>query len=137
MENEGIVSIWLGNFPDDEALWEYASETHFGDNGKVISTPFSRDFFGGEYYPFDTDFWERAVVEPSNDLAKLAEPFSYGDTFKVGRIKLNKTYNAVILVYDFEYEPEKIPANAAVEFIAAVPYDNSDPFIEELINNKE
>ncbi|MDE7231177.1 MAG: immunity 22 family protein [Oscillospiraceae bacterium] len=137
MEQEGYVSIWLGNFPDNDALWEYASESHYDDDGNAISTPFGRDFFDGEYYPFDTDFWEREVVEPSNDLAKLVEPFSYGDTFEVAGIKLDKTYNAVILVYDFEYEPEKIPADAAVEFIAAVPYDNSDPFIEELINNKE
>ena len=137
MEHEGYVSIWLGNFPDDDTLWKYASETYFDEDDNVIPTSFSMDFFGGEYYPFDTDFWERAVVEPSDDLAKLVEPFSYGDTFEVGGIKLNKTYNAVILVYDFEYEPEKITAYASVEFIAAVPYDNSDPFIEELINNKE
>lgn len=123
MKQEGYVSIWLGNFPDDKALWEYASETHYDDDGNALSTPFSRDFFGGKYYPFDTDFWERAVVEPSNDLAKLVESFSYGDTFEVDGITLKKTYNAVILVYDFEYKQDKIPANAAVEFIAAVPYE--------------
>lgn len=124
MEQKGYVSIWLGNFPDNDALWKYASETHFDENDNVIPTPFGTDFFGGEYYPFDTDFWEREVVEPSNDLVKLVEPFSYGDTFEVDGITLNKTYNAVILVYDFEYESDGTPANAAVEFIAAVPYEN-------------
>ncbi len=125
MEREGYVSIWLGNFPDDNALLKYASETHFDKNDNVIPTPFSTDFFGGKYYPFDTDFWERAVVKPSNDLAKLVEPFSYGDTFEVDGIKLNKTYNAVILVYDFEYEPTA-SINVQVDFIAAVPYENCD-----------
>ena len=125
MEQKGYVSIWLGNFPDNDALWEYASEPHYDDDGNALPTPFCRDFFGGEYYPFDTDFWEREVVEPSNDLAKLVEPFSYGDTFEVDGITLNKTYNAVILVYDFEYEPIAL-TNAAVEFIAAVPYETRD-----------
>lgn len=126
MEQKGYVSIWLGTFPDNDALWEYASEPRYDDDGNALSTPFCGDFFGGEYYPFDTDFWEREVVEPSNELAKLVEPFSYGDTFEVDGITLNKTYNAVILVYDFEYEPDRFPANAAVEFIAAVPYENRD-----------
>ena len=103
MENEGYVSIWLGNFPDDNSLCEYASETHFDKNDNVVPPPFSEDFFDGGYYPFDTDFWERAVVEPSDNLAKLVEPFSYGDTFDVAGIMLGKTYNAVILVYDYEY----------------------------------
>lgn len=126
MEQKGYVSIWLGNFPDNDTLWEYASEPHYDDDGNALPTLFCRDFFGGEYYPFDTDFWEREVVEPSNDLAKLVEPFSYGDTFEVDGITLNKTYNAVILIYDFEYKQDKIPANAAVEFIAAVPYETRD-----------
>lgn len=126
MEQKGYVSIWLGNFPDNDTLWEYASEQHYDDDGNALSTPFCRDFFGGEYYPFDTDFWEREVVEPSNELAKLVEPFSYGDTFEVDGITLNKTYNAVILAYDFEYDPTGIQANAAVEFIAAVQYENLD-----------
>ncbi len=131
MEREGYVSIWLGNFPDDSALMEYAAEDcveYDEDDGSGIERPsqFSKDFFGGMIWAFDPDFWEREVVGSSSDIAELVSPFSYGDTFDVENIVLDRVYNAVILVYDYEYEPKANPANAPVEFIAAVPYENLD-----------
>ena len=77
-------------------------------------------------WAFDPDFWERAVVGSSSDIAELVSPFSYGDTFDVENIVLDRVYNAVILVYDYEYEPKEDPASAPVDFIAAVPYKNLD-----------
>ena len=64
MEREGYVSIWLGNFPDDSALMEYAAEDcveYDEDDGSGIERPsqFSNDFFGGMIWAFDPDFWER------------------------------------------------------------------------------
>lgn len=125
MEKEGYVSIWLGNFPDDEALMEYAAEDCRDDDDEYPSQ-FSKDFFNGEIWAFDPDFWERGIVEPSDDLAELVEQFSYGETFEVENIKLNQSYNAVILVYDFKYETSEKTIDAPVKFIAAVPYENLD-----------
>lgn len=82
----------------------------------------SQGIFDGEIRDFDPDFWERGIVEPSNDLSELVEPFSYGETFEVENIKLNKSYNTVI----YKYEISKEHINAPVEFIAAVPYENLD-----------
>lgn len=87
---------------------------------------FQRIFFNGEIWAFDPDFWERGIVEPSDDLAELVEQFSYGETFEVENIKLNQSYNAVILVYDFKYETSEKTIDAPVKFIAAVPYENLD-----------
>lgn len=125
MEEEGIVSIWLGNFSDENALITYAAEEGRINGAEVVSQ-FSKDFFNGEMWAFDPDFFERAVVKPSNNISKLVKPFSYGETFEVDNIKLNKSYNAVILVYDYKYEVQNKPVNAPVEFIAAVPYENLD-----------
>lgn len=125
MEKEGYVSIWLGNFPDDKALMAYAAEE--SREGKIeYVSKFSKDFFDGEMWAFDPDFYERAVVESSDNIAELVEPFSYGETFEVDDIKLDKSYNAVILVYDYKYEMPKKCINAPVDFIAAVPYENLD-----------
>lgn len=126
MKHEGYVSIWLGNFADDEALMEYAGEDGYDSDDNEVPSQFTKDFFGGKIWSFDPDFWERAVVETSDDISELVSPFSYGDTFDVGKIVLDRLYNAVILVYDYEYVPTKNPESAPVEFIAAVPYQNLD-----------
>ena len=130
MECEGYVSIWLGNFSNEDALLEYAAEDRVEDedDGEEVEYPsrFSEDFFEGEVWAFDSDFWERACVEPSDDLAALVKPFSYGETFDVSGIKLDKKYNSVILIYNFKYEPAKAPAKAPVKFIATVTYEGDD-----------
>ena len=126
MEEEGYVSIWLGNFKDDAALMAYADEDRRDKNGSAIPSQFIVDFFDGKIWSFDPDFWERGVAEPSEYLAELVYPFSYGNTFDVENIVLNKAYNAVILVYDLKYEPSERSISAPVEFIAAVQYEKDD-----------
>ncbi len=48
MEREGYVSIWLGNFADDDALMEYAGEDGYDKDGNESPSRFTADFFGGE-----------------------------------------------------------------------------------------
>lgn len=123
MECEGYVSIWLGSFRDSEELMEYASEDYMEEDETECPSQFTRDFFDGKIWAFDPDFWERDIVEPSDNLAELAAPFSYGESFDVKNVILNRKYNAVILVYDFKYEMAEKPADAPVEFVAAVRYE--------------
>ena len=126
MEEDGYVSIWLGNFEDDAALMAYADDDRRDENGSAIPSQFTVDFFDGKIWSFDPDFWERGVTELSDNIAELVCPFAYGDTFEVENIALNKAYNAVILVYDYKYEPSESSVNATVEFIAAVQYEKED-----------
>ncbi|MDE7399859.1 MAG: immunity 22 family protein [Oscillospiraceae bacterium] len=121
MEHEGFVSIWLGNFVALNDLMEYAADDTFDEDGNNIPSRFASDFFDVEKQAFDPDFFELGVCEPSDSLLELVNEFSYGDSFVVEGIKLKKTYNAVILVYDFKYV-SKSGINAPVDFIAAVPY---------------
>ena len=57
MEEEGIVSIWLGNFENQDALTAYA-EARFqrDENGEPVSS-FTQDFFNG---PSGGDHGQRA-----------------------------------------------------------------------------
>lgn len=118
MGEDGIVSIWLGNFSDDGALLEYA------DDVGTQPSQFLQDFFDGDLTPFNMELWERAVVKPSDNIAEIVKTASYGETFEIDGIKLNKTYNAAILVYNYHFEALKTTIDAPVEFIAAVRYDN-------------
>lgn len=129
MEQEGMVSVWAGMFETEEALMAYAAEEGFDREGNALISPFNRDFFGGsDVWPFDPDFWERDIVEPTSDPEALVCPFSEGtaigpalkELFPQG---LERACNAAILVYDFQYdESEYAPnPNAPVRFLAAVP----------------
>ena len=131
MEQEGIVSVWAGVFESEAALLAYAAEEGYDDTENPMISPFNRDFFGGEeLWPFDPDFWERAMVVPTTDAAALVYPFSEGLTigealkehFPQG---LERPCNAAILVYNYQYEAEENDFNpdAPVTFLGAVPYD--------------
>ena len=131
MEQEGIVSVWVGFFENEDILMSYAAEEGYDSEGKPEISPFNQDFFGGEdLWPFDPDFWERALVKTTTDVEALVEPFSGGVTIGEGLKKLfpqglEKPCNAVILVYNYEYDPEESAPNpnAPVTFLGAVPYD--------------
>ena len=131
MEQEGIVSVWVGFFENEDILMAYAAEEGYDSEGKPEISPFNQDFFGGEdLWPFDPDFWERALVETTSDVEALVEPFSEGVTIGEGLKELfpqglEKPCNAAILVYNYEYDPEEsVPnPNAPVTFLGAVPYD--------------
>ena len=81
MEQEGIVSVWVGFFENEDLLMAYAAEEGYDSEDNPQISPFNRDFFGGEgLWPFDPDFWERDLVDTTTDVAALVEPFSEGVT---------------------------------------------------------
>ena len=133
MERDGIVSVWAGIFETDIALMEYANEMNisFDSEGTETVSAFSRDFFDGtDAWPFDTDFWERSLHEFTDDPEVLVLPFSEGTAIGPALKRhfphgLEKTYNAAILVYNYEYDYDEYVRNpsAPVTFLAAVPYD--------------
>ena len=131
MEEEGRVSVWAGMFENEESLMAYAAEDYYDDEDNEILSPFNKDFFDGTIWPFDPDFWERGLIEPTADPKALVFDFSYGgsvgaalkERFPQG---LDESYNAVILVYDYRYDGTAYNPSAPVRFLAAVPYEKSD-----------
>ena len=123
-DNEGWVSVWVGNFTDYETLDGYLSTDYDGVPEDSFlpenrNRPFEeelREHFNGETFcqfeydfglTFDEDFREAQVLpRPARDLEELI-PFSestgfvplireqYGDTLPA--------YNAALALYNFRY----------------------------------
>lgn len=129
MDEIGIVSIWLGNFENQEELTSYA-EARFqrDENGEAVLS-FTQDFFNGDLWPFEPDFFDYAMTTASTDPATVAEPLgeavseALAEQYPKG---LDQTYNAIIVVYDYLFEGSRYVPGAPVRFIGSLPYFKED-----------
>lgn len=123
MEKKGIVSLWLGNVENKAQLDSYV-ELKYDDEGESIPSEFLLDY-QIDMDDIDEDFVEKAVLDKKYDsFASLLEGASYEEKVIPTLIKeynIGKNYNAVILLYNFEYEGEMI-ASHNFDFIASVSY---------------
>lgn len=123
MEKQGWVSIWLGNFNNKNSIGEYVDLT-YDEDGESMSSQFFRDF-KIDMDETDEDTIEKAVHKnSSNDFLVLLDGCSYEEIIipKVKGIDLKKSYNAVVLIYNFEYNHE-ISSNSDFDFIATTNYE--------------
>ncbi|WP_186580514.1 immunity 22 family protein [Aquibacillus kalidii] len=124
MEKQGWVSIWLGNINDEDSIGEYADLT-YDEDGESVPSQFFIDF-NIDMDETDEDTIEKAVYKnSSSDISALLDGCSYEEIVipKIQKsINLNKSYNAVILIYNFEYKNE-ISSTDAFDFIAATNYE--------------
>lgn len=123
MEKQGWVSIWLGNFKEENSIREYVDLT-YDEDGESIPSQFFIDF------NIDMDEIDEATIEKvvyensSSDISTLLGGCSYEEIIipKIKKsINLKRSYNAVILIYNFEYNNE-ITSTGAFNFIAATNY---------------
>lgn len=126
MEEEGIVSIWLGNFEDQETLRFYA-ENRFQKNEEGETVPsFTQDFFNGELWPFEPEVFDYELIgAASSDPAVVAAPL--GETMAAALADLyprglDQSYNAILAVYDYQFEGSLYVPGAPVRFAASIPY---------------
>lgn len=126
MEEEGIVSIWLGNFENQDALTAYA-EARFqkDENGESVSS-FTQDFFNGDLWPFEPDVFDYELIgAASADPAVVAAPLgetmaaALADLYPKG---LDQPYNAILVVYDYVFEGSRYVPGAPARFAASIPY---------------
>ena len=124
MQKEGKVSLWLGNFNNEKTFREFM-EIKYTDDGDSIPSKFKKQF-KIDYYDIDLseiDYME----EKSNDLEVLLEGFS-NDYEIIPKLKENydgNMYNSIVLLYDFEYDSNKINyknENNILDFIGCVDY---------------
>ncbi|WP_166000872.1 immunity 22 family protein [Bacillus sp. Cs-700] len=124
MEKQGWVSIWLGNIKNEDLIDEYVDLT-YDEDGDSIPSPFFIDF-NIDIDETDEDTIEKAIYKSSHkDLCFLLEGCSYDDMIipKIKkRVNLLKSYNAIILIYNFYYNNE-IRSADAFDFIAAISYE--------------
>lgn len=124
MEKQGWVSIWLGNIKEEDSIGDYVDLTYDEDGGSVPSKFFVD--FNIDMDETDEDTIEKAVYKnSSSDIFTLLDGCSY-EEFIIPKVKksidLKKSYNAVILIYNFEYNNE-ITSIDAFEFIATTNYE--------------
>ncbi len=126
MEEEGIVSIWLGNFDTQEALTAYA-EARFKQNedGENVQS-FTQDFFNGDLWPFEPEVFDYELnAAASTDPAEIAEPLgevlaqALAEQYPNG---FDQPYNAIIAVYDYQFEGSCYVPGAPVRFVASLSY---------------
>lgn len=124
MEKQGWVSIWLGNINDEDSIGEYVDLT-YDEDGESVPSQFFIDF-NIDMDETDEDTIEKAVYKNnSSDISALLDGCSYEEIVipKIQKsINLKKSYNAVILIYNFEYKNE-ISSADAFDFIAATNYE--------------
>jgi hypothetical protein len=120
---EQVVTLWLGTFKSREDFYKYVYVAYTED-GDSIASQFEQDF-DIEYY--DRDTVEKDWVETmETDLYVLLEGFSYDNQIIQQFNKPEKSYNSIILVYDFEYKRDihKIDTqNYSIEMIGSARYD--------------
>ena len=126
MEKQGWVSVWLGNIKNEDSIDEYVDLT-YDEDGDSIPSPFFIDF-NIDKDETDEDTIEKAVYKSSHkDLSFLLEGCSYDEMIipKIKkRVNLLKSYNAIILIYNFYYNNE-IRSAGVFDFIAAINYEDS------------
>ncbi|WP_350300035.1 immunity 22 family protein [Peribacillus frigoritolerans] len=122
MEKQGLVSIWLGNIKNENSIEEYV-DVKYDEDGESVPSKFFMDF-NIDMDDTDEDFIEKEVLENSNDISILLEGCSYEEII-IPKIKkhfnLTKSYNAVILIYNFEYD-NKINSIGEFDFITSISY---------------
>ncbi len=110
MEND--VSLWLGNFSSEDDLEEYM-DVKYTKDGDSVPSQFEKDFKLGYY---DRDLIEKDWIEVAeNNIHDLLIDFSYDNQlipqFKV----IQKKYNTIILIYNYDYKQEKSFLNTTVK----------------------
>ncbi|RAS72843.1 immunity 22 family protein [Priestia endophytica] len=124
MEKQGSVSIWLGNVKRKEDLEKYVA-LKYDEDGDSLPSLFFRDFHIN-HYETDEDFFEVEWLEESNkNISKLLEGISYEEII-IPKVKqyseLNKTYNSIILIYNFAYSGE-VHSSGKFDFILDTTYN--------------
>lgn len=124
MEKQGWVSIWLGNIKEEDSIGDYVDLT-YDEDGESVPSKFFIDF-NIDMDETNEDTIEKAVYKKSSsDISTLLAGCSYEEIIipKINkRIDLKKSYNAVILIYNFEYNNE-ITSTNAFDFITATNYE--------------
>jgi hypothetical protein len=123
MEKQGWVSIWFGNIKAEDSLEKYVDLT-YDEEGESVPSKFFIDF-NIDMDETDEDTIEKTVYKNgSSDIATLLNGCSY-EKMIIPKVKKNmdlkKTYNAVILIYNFGYNNE-ITSSGAFDFIIATKY---------------
>ena len=119
MEQEGFVSLWVGNVQSSEEL-DRLLTVSYSDEGDFIPSIFAKHFEVRRYDDAvrEAEYYEEA----SKDLNQLLEGFSYDDEIApkfntLVQEELPNGINAVILLYNFRYTGEIVEATIQSNYL--------------------
>ncbi|MCP1161275.1 immunity 22 family protein [Bacillus infantis] len=124
MEQEGYVSLWVGEFKSDKDLQNYLSIS-YNQDGDAIPSKFEKDF-NIDYY--DEDFREAEYFDrEQNKLPILLEGCSYDNIVIPNFVEthgeiLSYIVNSIILLYNFQYSEKAHKHVSHVKYIGNVKY---------------
>ena len=121
-ESNRKVSFWLGKFSSNEDLDNFVKD-EYDEEGDVSSA------FMKETEIEFCDSYKREVLFYSDRISKDALlDFSYADTF-IDQVSLDeqdlRLYNAIILVYDSEYDNDNNSNSDILKFMGSLDYSKS------------
>ncbi|QOR35260.1 immunity 22 family protein [Clostridium sp. 'deep sea'] len=125
MDKEGRVSLWIGTFDSFLELDNYIKVSY---NEGFIDSQFEKDFHI-DYY--DDELKEADCIETqTNDVSTLIEGFSHDEVLipKIKKLcgdKFNEMVNAIILLYNFNYNKPISEVNVGenkLKFIGSFNY---------------
>ena len=131
MEKEGIVSIWLGISDSIKELQEYL-QVYYSKEVDFINSKFEKDF---NIQCFDEDLREINYLEQcSTSFGLILSQHSYSESIISNYInkfgdELDKKYNSIILLYDFDYMgsvKEASHEGLVIKFIGTVEYNRNN-----------
>lgn len=127
MEHEGTVSIWLGKCVDIKDLQHYL-QVNYSKFGDYLNSKFEMDF---KFECFDEDLKEINFIERDSDsFSDIIKDQSFSENIisdygKKFTDKLDREYNSIILLYDFNYDgsiKEASGDNVYVKFVGSFKY---------------
>ena len=131
MEKEGIVSIWLGISDSIKELQEYL-QVYYSKEVDFINSKFEKDF---NIQCFDEDLREINYLEQcSTSFGLILSQHSYSESIISNYInkfgdELDKKYNSIILLYDFDYMgsvKEASHEGLVIKFIGTGEYNRNN-----------
>jgi len=127
MEYEGIVSIWLAKCADIKDLQHYL-QVNYSNFGDYLNSKFEKDF---NVHCFDEELKEiNFIGRDSDSFSDIMRDQSFSqnvvlDYSKNFSDKLDRKYNSIILLYNFNYDgsiKEAQDNNVYVKFIGSFKY---------------
>jgi len=132
MEEQGVVSLWVGVAASAEALEDYVACDSY-EAGELVDPAFAKDF---HLEPWDEDFREaRYIPNATRDLTALLGPLSYADIIlprfdQVHRGPLPEPANAVVLLYNYRHSGSIVQGGSGgvrLSYVGLVSYIGRAP----------
>src|SRR5699024_4896935 len=110
---KNYVSQWLGNFLSSDDVERY-TKVRYTEDGDSIISQFEKDFRLGYY---DRDLIEKDwISEPDDNIKNLLIGFSYDDKLLNEFHSIDKKYNTILLIYNYNYNNgDRVISNARNE----------------------